>query len=117
MSNFPPIGELIDALMENDNPAVRAKAAQLIGEMSHTLNREDREAAKQVLNRAMLDADPTVLMAAMTALGQIPAIVDEEDEDPEEDDAPVKAESCAVCGKPMALVDADTCEYDACPYR
>lgn len=117
MSNFPPIDELIDALMEDGDAAVRAEAARLIGEMAHTLNNEDREAAKQALNRAMLDGDPMVLMSAMTALGQIPAIV-EDDDDPEQDDvAPVKAESCSVCGKPMALVDPEHCQYDTCPYR
>lgn len=118
MSDFPPIDELIEALMEDGDSQIRAEAARLIGEMSHTLHGEDREAAKQALNRAMLDANPSVLMAAMSALGQFPAIVDDEDDDIEEDDiAPVKADSCAVCGKPMALVDGATCQFEACPYR
>ena len=117
MSDFPPIDELIEALKEHADPRVRAKAARLIGEMAHTLDGNDRESAKQALNRAMLDADPSVLMSAMSALGQIPALVDEDEDEMEDDSAPVKAESCAVCGKPMALVDGSSCEFDACPYR
>ena len=119
MNVFPSIDELIGALMEDADPRIRAEAARLIGEMSYTLNSEDREFAKQALNRAMLDADPAVLMSVMNAIGQFPAVaVEDEADDPIEDDvAPVKAESCAVCGKPMALVDPDSCQYDACPYR
>ena len=50
-------------------------------------------------------------------MGMAPVSDDEED-DEEEDDTPlVKADACAVCGKPTALVDADTCQYDDCPYR
>jgi hypothetical protein len=117
MSNFPPIDELVQALMEDNDSQIRAEAARLIGAMSHTLNREDRELAKQALNRAMLDADPSVLMSAMNALGQIPAIADDEEETEVDDSAPVKAESCTVCGKPMALVDGESCQYENCPYR
>lgn len=119
MSDFPPIDELVGALMEDSNPQVRAEAARLIGEMAQTLNDEDREFAKQALNRAMTDPDPMVLMTVMNALGQLPtATIDDHDDDEEEDDTPlVKAEACAVCGKPLALTDPDTCQYDDCPYR
>lgn len=116
--DFPPIDELVSALMEHDDARVRAKAASLIGEMSHTLNAQDREFAKQALNRAMTDMDPTVLMSVMSAIGQFPSIEVEEEHEEEEDDTPLeKAEACAVCGRPMALVDADTCQQDNCPYR
>jgi len=118
MSEFPPIDELIEALMEDDNPQVRAEAARLIGEMSHTLHGEDREFAKQALNRAMLDTDPTVLMSVMNAISKFPS---KEEVEPDDDDddlrSPVKAEACAVCSRPVALVDADTCQYDNCPYK
>ena len=117
MSDFPPIDELIGALMEDADPRIRAEAARLIGKMSHTLNSEDREFAKQALNRAMLDADPSVLMSVMNAIGQFPSAVIQDDPIEEDDTVPVKADSCAVCGKPMALVDADSCQYDTCPYR
>jgi len=119
MSEFPPIDDLIGALMEDANSNIRAEAARLIGEMSHTLNGEDREFAKQALNRAMTDPDPMVLMSVMTAIGKFPAqAVEEHDNDePEDDSVPIKADACAVCGRPVALVDADTCQYDNCPYQ
>jgi hypothetical protein len=117
MNDFPPLDELVEALMEDADPRIRAEAARLVGVMSHTLNSEDREFAKQVLNRAMLDSDPMVLMSVMNAIGQFPSVAAPDDPIEEEDIAPVKADSCAVCGKPMALVDGDTCQYDSCPYR
>ncbi len=118
MSDFPPIDDLIGALMEDGDPRIRAEAARLIGEMSHTLNAEDREFAKQALNRAMIDPDPSVLMSVMSAIGKFPTQVEEPEDDVLEDDsAPVKADACAVCGRPMALVDADTCPQDNCPYK
>ena len=87
---------------------IRAKAARLIGEMSHTLDGEDREFAKQALNRAMADPDPSVLMTVMNAMGQFPAVEVEDEYDIEEEHVePEKAESCAVCGKPVALVDPE----------
>lgn len=116
--DFPPIDELIEALMEDVDPRIRAEAARLIGEMSHTLGQEDREFAKQALNRAMTDADPMVLMTVMNSIGKFPAVqIDTDDDFEEEDVAPVRAEACAVCGRPMALVDPDTCEQGDCPYR
>lgn len=118
MSDFPPIDELIDALMDDADPQIRAEAARLIGEKSHTLDGDDREFAKQALNRAMTDADPMVLMSVMNAIGQFPSRAPEPIEDDDDDDiAPVKADACAVCGRPMALVDPDTCQQGDCPYR
>ena len=85
--DFPPIDDLIGALMEDGDPRIRAEAARLIGEMSHTLNGEDREFAKQALNRAMTDPDPSVLMSVMNAISQFPsAEVDHDEDDEEEDD-------------------------------
>lgn len=116
--DFPPLDELVEALMEDGDSRIRAEAARLIGEMSHTLNGDDREFAKQALNRAMTDPDPMVLMAVMNAIGQFPSAPIEDEPDIEEDDTPlIKAEACAVCGKPIALADPDTCQYDKCPYR
>lgn len=119
MSNFPPIDELIGALMEDGDPRIRAEAARLIGEMSPTLGDDDREFAKQALNRAMTDPDPSVLMSVMGAISKFPskAVVEDDDDEPEDDGVPVKADACAVCGRPMALVDPDTCSYDDCPYK
>lgn len=110
--DFPSMDELVEALMEDSDAQVRAEAARLIGEMSHTLNGEDREFAKQALNRAMTDPDPMVLMAVMNAIGQFPsAEIVEDDEEEEEDDTPlVQAEVCPVCGKPLALFDHDECQ-------
>lgn len=123
MSDFPSIDELIEALMEDNNPAVRAEAARLIGEMSHTLNAEDRDFAKKALNRAMIDPDPTVLMSVMNAIGRFPTIVEDDDEDDDyiegydEDTIPVRAAACILCGKPTALIEPATCPNEQCPYK
>lgn len=119
MSDFPPLDDLVGALMEDGDSRIRAEAARLIGEMSHTLNNDDREFAKQALNRAMTDPDPSVLMSVMSAIGKFPSksVVDDEDDESEDDGLPVKADACAVCGRPTALVDPETCEYGDCPYK
>jgi len=109
--DFPPLDELVEALMEDGDSQIRVEAARLIGEMSHTLNPDDREFAKQALNRAMTDPDPMVLMAVMNAIGQFPSAEVVVEDDEEIDDAPpIQAEVCPVCGKPLALFDHDECQ-------
>lgn len=121
MSDFPSLDELVQALMEDSNPKVRAEAARLIGDMSANLSGEDREFAKQALNRAMTDPNPSVLMSAMSAMGRFPSAIEDDDDDyfDEEDQEtmPIQAEACAVCGKPLALVEPASCPFDKCPYR
>lgn len=122
MSEFPPLDELVQALMEDSNPAVRAEAARLIGAMAHTLSGDDLSFAKQAIDRAMTDPDPSVLMSAMSAMSRFPSSIEDDDEDDyiDEDDQatmPIMAESCKLCGKPLALVEPATCTFDNCPYR
>lgn len=107
-------------LARNPDPAVRAKAAYLVGRAVDDLDGGQYQAASQALQQAMTDHDPTVLMAAMNALSLFTrgaADVQLDDAEPRRGGRLVKAEVCSVCGKPEALVDPDDCEYPNCPYR
>ncbi|MEO0595822.1 MAG: HEAT repeat domain-containing protein [Chloroflexota bacterium] len=64
----PEFAGLIDTLLNSDNSAERRQAAKTLGDYVDDLNDEEYDAAKDALNRALTDADPMVLMAAMGAL-------------------------------------------------
>jgi len=107
-------------LARNPDAAVRAKAAYLISRSVEELTPEQYQAASQMLQKAMADHDPTVLMAAMNALSQFTRGSEEiqlEEAEPRRGGKLVAASLCAVCGKPEALADPDDCEYPNCPYK
>jgi hypothetical protein len=110
----------VQHLSRNPDAAVRAKAAYLIGRSVGELDTDQYQVASQVLQKAMTDHDPTVLMAAMNALSQFTRGSEDiqlEDAEPRKGGRLVKADVCAVCGKPEALTDPDDCEYPNCPYK
>lgn len=114
----PTLDELVHILQNDPSPNHRAEAARRLGEAAPSLGVEDRKTLVHILNEALKDPDPQVLMAAMTALSGVPSDPDPLDEmEDAEPDAAVEAAACRVCGRPEALVSPDECEYDNCPYR
>jgi uncharacterized membrane-anchored protein len=107
-------------LTRNPDAAVRAKAAYLIGRAVEDLDPQQYQAASQALQKSMTDHDPTVLMAAMSALSTFTRGSEDvqlEEAEPRKGGKLVKATVCAVCGKPEAVIDPDDCEYPNCPYK
>ncbi|MCU0513221.1 MAG: HEAT repeat domain-containing protein [Anaerolineae bacterium] len=111
--------DVIYHLQHNPQAGVRAQAAQMLGEHVASLTDAQYDSAREALNQALADPDPQVLMTAMQALSHFnrhaadyaPAAA------PADSGTAVQAAACRVCGRPEALVDAATCEYDTCPYR
>lgn len=119
MSQDPTFQRILDALANDPNPAVRMEAAQTLGNYVDELSDDEYEAARSALDKALTDPDPTVLMAAMSAMTAYnrrgAAVFEEEDALPEEDAA--QAAVCSVCGKPEALIDDGGCGRADCPYQ
>lgn len=108
------LNELVDILQNDPDPMRRAQAAEELGNAADYMTDEDKHTLGRILNDAMMDPDPMVLTAAITALGKIRV---EAVEDELAEIEPIHAAMCSVCGKPEALVNPTDCEYDNCPYR
>lgn len=118
MSDELTFDDVVYHLRHNEDPGVRAEAAQMLGDYVEDLNEDEYDIAANALNEALTDPDPMVLMAAMTALSHYTRRTDEMAAVSAPDDADiVAASSCPMCGKPEMLIDAATCEYERCPYR
>jgi hypothetical protein len=113
---------LLHHVLRNPKAQDRAQAAFLLGKHVDELDEEQYQTAMIALNQALNDADPRVVMEAMTALTQFTRHADEgwgapADVDPDQVPPAKRARSCAVCGKPEPLIDPETCEFDNCPFR
>ncbi|MEL6403649.1 MAG: HEAT repeat domain-containing protein [Chloroflexota bacterium] len=117
----PEFAGLIDTLLNSDNSAERRQAAKTLGDYVDDLNDEEYDAAKDALNRALTDADPMVLMAAMGALTKYNRMSGKDDivlhGDDKDDILPPEKATCSVCGRPEALIPDGGCERDDCPYK
>lgn len=111
------LNELVDILQNDPDPMNRAQAANELGNAADWMTDDDKRTLAGILNEAMLDSDPMVLTAAMTALGKI-RVADTTIEDDFDETEPIATvNACSVCGKPEVLVAPETCEYDNCPYK
>jgi hypothetical protein len=122
MSDEVTFDDVVYHLRHNDDPSVRAEAAQMLGDYVDNLSEDEYDIAANTLNEALTDPDPMVLMAAMTALshytrrtGEMQAVSADDDDD--DGDIEAVSNTCRVCGRPEVLIDAATCEYDMCPYK
>lgn len=120
MSDELTFKDLIYHLTQNSDPSARAEAARILGNFVDELSDQEYQIALHALNHSLTDPDPQVLMATMSALGHYnrnaPDMTDSEADDDSSDEA-VMAETCAVCGKPAALVDPTDCPHASCPYK
>jgi predicted O-methyltransferase YrrM len=125
MANDPEFQNLIDTLLKGKNAADRMKAAKSLGDYVKDLSNDEYEQAKKALDRAMTDADPMVLMAAMQSMTkytrgggiQITGEIDFTGDTKEDLLHPPTRTVCKVCGRPEALIHEDGCERDDCPYK
>lgn len=111
------LNELVDILQNDPDPMNRAQAATELGNAADWMSDDDKRILADILNQAMLDSDPMVLTAAITALGKIRVDDTIIDEDLDETEPIATTHVCSICGKPEVLVAPETCEYDNCPYK
>jgi len=111
--------DIIWHLQNNEDPSVRAEAAQILGENVEHLNNEQYEIASKALNAALTDPHPQVIMDVMNALPRFnrPRTDITTAQAAETTGEAISMSVCGVCGKPEALVDGATCEFGNCPYR
>lgn len=120
MSEDPTFKNILNALANNPDSAVRIEAAQTLGNYVDQLTDAEYEAARSALDKALTDPDPMVLMAAMnamTAYNRRGASALVEEEETVEDEGAAQAAVCSVCGKPEALIADGGCGRDDCPYQ
>lgn len=119
MSQDSEFRNIVRALRQHPQSNARAEAARILGNYVDQLNDEEYHIAREALNNALTDSDPTVLMAAMQSLtkynregASAMGAVEEAD-----DDTIAQAAACAVCGRPEVLIPEGGCERDDCPYK
>ncbi len=118
----PEFAALIDTLHNSPDDMARMQAARALGDYVDDLNDEEYEAAKAALDKAMTDHNPMVLTAAMGSMTKYNRMGAGDDDDffhgdDKDDILPPEKATCAVCGRPEALIPDDGCERDDCPYK
>ncbi len=105
------IEELIDHLHNNPDPAARAEAARILGEIVPTLDTGDAKVIVRHLNEALKDSDPNVLMAVMAAVSSMTSVPQSEEaaEEIHDDEALAEAAVCCECGRPEPIVHLAEC--------
>lgn len=121
MSDEVTFEDVVYHLRHNEDASTRAEAAQMLGDYVDDLSDDEYDQAASALNEALTDPDPMVLMAAMNALSHYTRRTAEMEQVQVEEATDRKIEAvsntCAVCGKPEVLVDAESCDYEECPYK
>lgn len=63
--------DVLNRALKDRDPAVRAQAVALLGDLSQSPDKKSRRAAAQVLGSAMQDTDPGVRVLALEKLGAL----------------------------------------------
>lgn len=126
MSDDLTFDDLLHYLQRDSDPQNRAEAARILGDFVQELDQDEYRRARSVLNAALADPDPMVIMAVMNALtaynreGRHIKGKDFEVHGDSPDDlgvAPPEQAACKVCARPEALIPDGGCERKDCPYK